>query len=158
MKNLLLLILLSFMGMSCNRLDKPRKPDNLLSESQMVNIITDISLITAAKGVQKKVIEAEQINLEEFVFQKHNVDSVQFAESNNYYAYDVKTYENIYQRVNQRLENQKQEYLEIERKNLEKKDSIRKAKKEKMDSLRSKNTSRRLKTPNLLKTENKSQQ
>lgn len=158
MKNLLLLILLSFMGMSCNRLDKPRKPDNLLSESQMVNIITDISLITAAKGVQKKVIEAEQINLEEFVFQKHNVDSVQFAESNNYYAYDVKTYENIYQRVNQRLENQKQEYLEIERKNLEKKDSIRKAKKDKMDSLRSKNTSRRLKTPNLLKTENKSQQ
>lgn len=146
------------MAMSCNRLDKPRKPDNLLSESQMVNIITDISLITAAKGVQKKVIEAEKINLEEFVFQKHNVDSLQFAESNNYYAYDVKTYESIYQRVNQRLENQKQEYLEIERINLEKKDSIRKAKKEKMDSLRSKNTSRRLKTPNLLNTDNKSQQ
>ena len=146
------------MGMSCNRLDKPKKPDNLLSESQMVNIITDISLITAAKGVQKKVIEAEKINLEEFVFQKHNVDSLQFAESNNYYAYDVKTYESIYQRVNQRLENQKQEYLEIERINLEKKDSIRKAKKEKMDSLRSKNTSRRLKTPNLLNTDNKSQQ
>ena len=158
MKKPIYLLIIFFLCLSCNRLEKPKKPDNLLSENEMVNIITDISLITAAKGVQKKVIEAKQINLEEFVFQKHNVDSVQFAESNNYYSYDIKTYERIYQQVNQRLENKKNEYLEVERKNLEKKDSIRKANKEKMDSLRKKNTSKKPKTPNLLKTENKSQQ
>lgn len=149
--------MLLFFVLSCNKIDKPKKPDNLISKNEMVNILTDMSLITAAKSVQKKVLEAKQINLEEYVFEKYNIDSIQFAESNNYYAYDLKTYEDIYARVNKRLDIKKQEFLELERIEKEKRDSIRNAKKKQRDSIKNTNIKKEIKPLNLSKKENKSQ-
>ena len=156
-KRFFYIILIVFIW-ACSRTKKPSKPDNLLSEKEMINIITDISLANAAKGVQKKVIESNQINLEEYVFKKYNIDSTQFAESNNYYAYDIETYEDIYEHVRQNLEKKKQEYIDLEKEKLKEKDSIRKVEKSKRDSLKSRTISKKPNSQDLLKKENISQQ
>ena len=136
MNRLLVYILVPFLVLSCNEIDKPKKPDNLLSKDKMIEIITDISLVNAAKGVDKKLIEEKIINPEYYIFQKYNIDSLQFAENNNYYAYDVKEYEDIYLNVKNRLEKHRDEYDAIEELEKKGKDSIRDVKRKEKDSIR----------------------
>lgn len=136
MKKLFVYILVSFFVLSCNDIDKPKKPDNLLSKNDMIDIITDINLVNAAKGTDKKILENKGINPEKYIFEKYNIDSIQFAENNNYYAYDVKEYEDIYLKVKQRLESQREEYKALQEIEKKEKDSIRKAKKKERDSIK----------------------
>ena len=156
MNRLLFYILLFSCILSCNNIDKPKKPDNLISKNKMIDIITDISLVNAAKGVNKKLIEGNGINPANYIYEKHDIDSIQFAESNNYYAYDVKGYEKIYISVKQRLEKEKKKYKELEEKERKEKDSIRKQKIKKRDSVKRSNKnnySKKSKSPDLLKKE-----
>ncbi len=138
MKRLFVYILVFFIIWSCDDIDRPKKPDNLLSKNQMIDIITDISLLNAAKGTDKKLLERNGVNPEFYIFKKYKIDSLQFAENNNYYAYDVNEYEDIYLKVKQRIESKREEFktlLEIEKKE---KDSIRKSKRKNPDSLKKK--------------------
>ncbi|WP_298893573.1 DUF4296 domain-containing protein [uncultured Psychroserpens sp.] len=98
-----LIILLLF---SCS--NKAPKPDNLIPEGKMVDIIYDVSILTAAKGVNRKLIENNGILPEEFIYNKHNIDSLQFVSSLNYYASDPEKYDNIYTRVDERIQAKKE--------------------------------------------------
>lgn len=114
MKNLIaIFIVLIFLG--CNSaIEKPNKPDNLISEAKMVDIMYDVYLLNAAKGVNKKILEKNGIMPEKYVFEKYGIDSVQFVNSNNYYAYDTKTYESILERIKIKLSTEKKKYEAIE--------------------------------------------
>ena len=83
-----ILLLLIVFSCKSNSIDKPKKPDNLISKDKMTEIIYDISLINSAKGVNKKLIENEGIIPVEYIYTKHNIDSLQFVLSNEY-AYSV---------------------------------------------------------------------
>lgn len=160
MKRFLVFILISFFVLSCNNIDKPKKPDNLISKNKMIDIITDISLVNAAKGVDRKLVEEKGINIENYVYKKYAIDSLQFAKSNNYYAYDVKEYEDIYAQVKLRLEQQKAKFEKLKEKEKKEKDSIRNAKRKKRDSLKSSKPGEKLKEfkpDDLLKREGKLQ-
>lgn len=137
MNRFLVYILLSFFVLSCSDIDKPKKPNNLLSKNKMIDIITDISLVNAAKGMNSKLLDDKKINPVRYVYEKHGIDSTQFAENSNYYAYDIKEYEDIYVQVKQRLEKEKQKYKELEEKEKKKKDSIKESKRQKIDSIKS---------------------
>jgi len=116
---------------SCYGIQKPKEPKNLIAKDKMVNILIDMSLFNSAKGVNKRTLENKGINLEQFIYEKHNIDSLQFATSNNYYAYKVDEYEAIYDRVKDSLTQLKDEYTELEKKKKrarQKRDSIRRAK------------------------------
>jgi len=136
MNRIILTLLIIVVILSCNNIEKPKKPDNLISKNRMIDVITDISLMTAAKGMNKNVLEKNAINPQNYIYEKYNIDSVQFAESNNYYAYDVKKYEEIYATVKERLEKQKTEYKLLQEKDKEEKDSIKKIKKKERDSIK----------------------
>lgn len=161
MNRLICYMLISLFVLSCNNIDRPKKPNNLISKNKMIDIITDINLVTAAKGIDKKLLEEKGINPQKYIYQKYNIDSIQFAESNNYYAYDVKDYEDIYLSVKQRLEKQKEQYEAIEAKELKEKDSLKKIKRKEIDSLKrnkAKNKPlQKAKPTNLLKKERKFQ-
>jgi hypothetical protein len=88
------------------------KPENLISEEKMVNIIYEVSILTAAKGVNKKELEDNGIFPEEFVYSKYSIDSLQFVSSLDYYASKVDTYDNIYTKVDERITLEK-ERIEI---------------------------------------------
>ena len=134
----LIYILAPFLVLSCktNSIDMPEKPDNLISKNEMVEIIYDMSLITSAKGVNKKIIESKGIVPEDYVFKKQGIDSLQFALSSEYYAYNLKTYEDIYNKVRIKLNSDKTHYNLIVEAEQKIKDSINKAKREEIDSLR----------------------
>ena len=131
-------IVLVALVISCknNNIEKPKKPDNLISKDKMVEIIYDISLINSAKGSNKIIIENEGIIPEEYIYKKHNIDSVQFALSNEYYAYNLKTYEAIYYNVKEKLEEDKNKFQAIIDAEQKIKDSINKKTRREFDSLK----------------------
>lgn len=136
-----LIILLSvtlFFG--CHHVDKPKKPDNLISKDTIVSILYDISLFNAAKGIGKKTLEQNDILPKDFVFEKYHIDSLQFALSNTYYAYDVEGYEAIVEKVKARVEREKKIYDDLNAKERKKEDSIREVNK------KTSNTSKKINT------------
>lgn len=116
---------------SCYNVQKPNKPDNLISEDAMVNVLVDMAIMSSAKGVNKSKIEDSGIVPDEYIYKKNNIDSLSFSESNAYYAYDIKKYDAIYQRVKDSLMVVRDKYKAIdvkEKKEKEVKDSIKRAK------------------------------
>ena len=102
--------------MSCYGIQKPEKPENLLSKDKMVDVLVELSLVSSAKGINKRELENKGILPDAFVYKKHKIDSAQFAQSNNYYAYDIDEYSNIYQKVKDSLDALKVFYKAEEKK------------------------------------------
>jgi hypothetical protein len=132
-------IIISFF-FSCNAaIENPKKPDNLISEEKMVDIMYDVFLLNSAKGVNKRVLEQNGIFPEQYVFEKYKIDSTQFANSNNYYAYDTKAYESILNRIKEKIDLKKKEYEAFEKveeaERIRKADSIREVHTKEKDSL-----------------------
>ena len=133
-------MVLCFLLMSCNGRDKPKKPDNLISKGKMAEVLYDLYIINAAKGVNKKMLEASGFNPETYILTKHNIDSLQFADSNMYYAFDTEAYQAIVEQVKARLVREKDEVEELikveEKASKIRRDSINKIKTKQKDSIR----------------------
>jgi hypothetical protein len=113
------IIVLLFVGTSCYKFKEPEKPKNLISKADMVNILIDLKLIasvTAANDI--KVLDSNYVQSEQYVYKKYNIDSTQFALSNNYYAFHLKDYEDIYTKVKDSLEALSRYYEDLELKEL----------------------------------------
>lgn len=82
------------------------KPDNLIDQDKMVDVMFDITVLEAMKSQNSLVLETNKINPNTYVYKKYNIDSLQFANSDKYYASDVKIYKEIYDAVNKRIEAQ----------------------------------------------------
>jgi len=108
MNKLNLIIILSLV-LGCNNSlnQEPIPPENLISKEKMIDIIYDMTLINVAKGVNKSILENNGIIPEQYLFNKHSIDSILFAKSNEYYSYDLKTYQTIYDKVKIKLERNK---------------------------------------------------
>jgi len=122
------LILIVF---SCQKLEKTVEPENLIAEDKMVEILTDIAFVKAAKGSYKKVFDIEKINPEAYILQKHGIDSLVFAENNRWYTGQLDEYEKIFNKVKSNLEASKTKFERLKREEdsiKEIKDSIREAK------------------------------
>ncbi|AUP79912.1 DUF4296 domain-containing protein [Flavivirga eckloniae] len=99
---------------ACYNMEKPEKPHNLISKEKMVDIIIDAKLIASASTVNRKMMEDHGVNVNTYVYEKHNIDSLQFALSNSYYAFYAKDYEAIYVKVKDSLEALKVKFREEE--------------------------------------------
>ena len=139
MKKIGVLLILCFLVLSCNYKEKPKKPDNLISKDKMEQILYDLYIINAAKGVNRKILEANGLMPETYVLSKHNIDSAQFANSNNFYAYNADEYKGMVENVKARLEKEKKEFEELEKiegqEAKRRRDSITKVNRKKKDSI-----------------------
>ena len=79
------------------------KPDNLIEEDVLVNIIYDLAILDAAK-TQYTGVQYQYPKPTEYVKKKYKIDSVTFAKSTQYYASDVKNYKKIYERVKEKID------------------------------------------------------
>jgi len=104
LKRISIYILPIFLMLSCYSIQKPEKPKQLISKKEMVNIILDLRLLASANGSNQKVLQEKGVYSEEYVFKKYKIDSLTFAISNNYYAYYVEDYDEIYTKVKDSLE------------------------------------------------------
>ena len=94
MKNYLLIIFL-FIGCSDN------VPDNLISKEKMENIIFDIMILNASSGFDLKI--DDNLLSDELIYKKHNIDSLQFFESELYYSKNPRVHYEIYAKVKIRI-------------------------------------------------------
>ena len=99
------------------------KPDNLISRDQMAEILYDLAIINAAKKTNPLRLEERDLEAMPFIYKKHGIDSLQFFQSDVYYASIPDEYEAIYKIVEARLEGEKSEFDD---KKTKESDSLRK--------------------------------
>ena len=142
MKNFVLLFITSVFLFSCQDVQVPEKPKNLIPKEKMVQIFTDAYLANAARNLNAKIIKDSKVALDSLLYRKYDIDSLQFAQSNAYYSLDFNTYKEILETVEKNLLKRKTELDTLVKKKekadkeKKKKDRIRvlKEKKKKKDS------------------------
>lgn len=84
-----------------------KKPDNLIEKEVMVNILYDLSLLEAMKFQSTKPLEVYKVSPSQYLYRKYKIDSLQFFQSNIYYASDYKVYKKMNEQINERLDKNK---------------------------------------------------
>jgi len=132
MNKYLYIVVISFILGACTSNTIMKKPKDLIPKDQMVDLLTDLILANGGDNVKNLNLK-RNTNYFPFVFDKYQIDTTRFKESNYYYTSRIDDYDDILGEVNERLKTLKKMYEEeikvadsIER---HKKDSIRKKKK-----------------------------
>ncbi len=94
-----ILLLLALLALGCGK-PAVEKPDNLIDQQTMANIIYDLAVIEAMKTQDAALIGNAS---SDYVYKKYKVDSLQFVRSNQYYAAQIDQYKKIYEKVDARL-------------------------------------------------------
>ena len=112
MKKLLFLILGTVMITSC--VEKIiEKPDDLIPREKMTQMLYDLAILNAAKSINSYILEKHFDSPTNFLFEQYGVDSLQFVQSDIYYASQPLVYEAIYKEVAARLEKEKSKVEEV---------------------------------------------
>ncbi len=109
----------------CQNIEYPKKPKNLIPEDKMVEVMIDIQLFNTAKTYNRLPMQQAGLTPYEYIYERHEIDSLQFLESNTYYGANLDKYGNLYTKV--------KTYLEIEKSKL---DTIFAVEKRKQDSIK----------------------
>ncbi len=110
---------------SCQNIEEVKKPDNLISEDKMVEVLTELNLLNSAKNYNKRILEETGLQPDTYLYSKYKIDSLQLAESTTYYAKKYDKFDGIYQKVKQNLEGMKAKLEVIREEEQRIEDSIR---------------------------------
>lgn len=103
MRNCIVLVIVIFLW-GCQDVKHPEIPENLIGKEKMVEILTDAYLANAARSIDQKAILAHGLKMDSLIYKKHQIDSLQFADSNEYYSANLKDYFEMFQKVEINLE------------------------------------------------------
>tara|TARA_R110000868_G_scaffold41578_2_gene141918 strand:+ start:311 stop:703 length:393 start_codon:yes stop_codon:yes gene_type:complete len=84
-----------------------QKPENLIPQDKMVLIFKELAIVNAAKGTNIGNLKDNGIEPTTYLFEKFDIDSAQFVDSDRYYASKPLLYETMYKDVETKLENQR---------------------------------------------------
>ena len=107
MKKFLLLVI-GIVIISCSKNPAP-KPDNLLDDEVMINILFDIAVLQAAEGTMTYRLTENNIKVNTFIYEKYKIDSTTYYQNQKYYAANTRKYKKMHQDVLARLEKIKSE-------------------------------------------------
>ncbi len=110
-------------------------PDDLIPEDKMIEILYDLAVLNGIQSTNPAVIEEYKIETMPYIYDKHEVDSLQFVLSDQYYASVPEIYQSLYQEVEKRLDEQVRAMEEARK---QKNDSIKQRTDKVRDSLRKK--------------------
>lgn len=119
------LFLFALFLFSCQDIGKTDKPENLIPEDKMVDVLTDLAIVTSAKNYNRRILEQTGLRPDVYIYEKHGIDSLQLARSTRYYSENYTIYENLNERVKERLERMKQDLQKIKEEEQRISDSIR---------------------------------
>lgn len=88
---------------SCSNNPVP-KPDNLLDDEVMTDILFDIAILQAADGSMTYRLAENNIKVNTFIYEKYKIDSATYYQNQKYYAADTRKYKKMYQEVLVRLD------------------------------------------------------
>lgn len=107
-----LLIFVVLFG-SCQKVEEPQKPDGLIPEDKMVEVLTDVAILNSAKNFNRRKLEETGIYPDVYLFEKYNIDSTRLAQSTEFYAKNYERFENIFEQVKANLEKTQAKLEEI---------------------------------------------
>lgn len=85
-----------------------KKPDDLIPEDQMVDILVDMQLAIAAQNI-KNSDGVYGLNYMQLVYDKYQIDSTRFSHSSFYYNTNIDRYNELFKNVETRLIDMKKE-------------------------------------------------
>ena len=95
--------------LSCHDIERPQKPDNFIEQEKMTDILYDISLLRALKTYSVNDMRALGIEPDSFIYDKYEIDSLQLAQSIDYYSVNFNEYIAMWEEVSTRLTAQRDE-------------------------------------------------
>ncbi|UII74580.1 DUF4296 domain-containing protein [Flagellimonas sp. HMM57] len=128
-------IIIFFLGLlffSCGE-KVVEKPENLIPKEKMIAILHDLAILKAATTSYRQLMESQGVTTMEFLYDKYQIDSTQFSQSDLYYASMPLEYESIYENVESMLEKRHKELEEAKKRE---NDSVKKASQLKRDSIK----------------------
>ena len=99
-KKVILLACLICLG--CAPQNSIEPPEQLISPEKMEDVLYDLSLIKALKNTNFQKEESKSILTPDYLFKKHNIDSLQWEENLRYYSKNPKQFLLIYKKVQER--------------------------------------------------------
>ena len=103
MKKIAVILIFALFAFACTK-KVVEKPDNLIGKEKMTDIFYDLAILEAIRSQKPIVLEENGVDQNTYIYRKYDIDSVQFAKSNQYYAADIVTYKQMYEEVAKRLE------------------------------------------------------
>ena len=92
---------------SCQDVKRPQMPANLIAQDTMVSILVDAYMMNAARSIDNRTLVNKGVLLDSILYTKHRIDSLQFAQSNAYYASDLDVYKKLFLQVQEELKIEK---------------------------------------------------
>lgn len=108
-RSILSLIFL-FITWGCTQMGNVAKPENLIDEDTMVQILYDATQLEVMKTFPDKNPEFEAIFGRPYIYLKYGVDSLQLVESETYYLKNPRIYYKIHLKVLLLLEQRKDSF------------------------------------------------
>ena len=99
-KKVILLACLICLG--CAPQNSVEPPEQLISPEKMEDVLYDLSLIKALKNTNFQTEESKSILTPDYLFKKHNIDSLQWEENLRYYSKNPKQFLLVYKKVQER--------------------------------------------------------
>ena len=112
--NRIVLLISLLLFFSCAEKLKER-PEKLIPKEKMVEIIKDLAILNSARTTYVAILQKNGVEPMSYLYAKYGIDSTQFSDSNRYYASIPEEYEEIYSKVEARLEIQKEDVEENKR-------------------------------------------
>ena len=103
MRKIILFLAIAITFVSCKEEVIP-KPDRLIAQDVMVDIMYDLTVLEAIKNQNPASLDTFKINSRAYIFKKYKIDSIQYAKSNIYYASDYNEYKSMFEQISKRLE------------------------------------------------------
>jgi len=110
---------------SCQGIEPIEKPENLIPLKTMEHIIYDLAIMNSARGYNIQMFSQTGIKPESYVFEKHKIDSLQYAQSTIYYSANVEKYKNLLTKVQKRVQREFKVADSIAKEEKRVKDSLR---------------------------------
>ena len=88
---------------SCQNVVRPEQPEQIIPESEMVDILVDAYIGNAARSNNNRVLRMGGVQLDSILYAKYGVDSLQFAQNTAYYASKIDPYMRILEGVEKKL-------------------------------------------------------
>ncbi|GAA4759905.1 MULTISPECIES: DUF4296 domain-containing protein [Flavobacterium] len=109
MKKVAVIVSLIFLFASCTVKNEIKKPEKLIEQDVMENILYDLALLQALKGYSPMELQKNSVNPKSYIYQKYKIDSIQFVENNKYYSSNIEEYKLMYDRIIARIEKEKKD-------------------------------------------------
>jgi hypothetical protein len=109
MKIVLNIALIVLLCSGCQDVKYPEPPENLLPKEKFIQVLADAYVANASRSrsVNNRILRTNGVQLDSLLYNKHQVDSLSFAESNSYYASNLEVYTDIIVKVQKLLTEKK---------------------------------------------------